>query len=752
MLLSILSCSTLIAFLSCPVLTETVADGDDFVNDIIGKLHFPGTQSATFAWPDLAWINNYDVFAKGVVPGSEKTFRQDTRSFSNSSGEECLRDLLHILELLRKGEVEPWLLEMLDSAGKPPSGLLRGGITWPGYHRECIEVNSADGLNSSRNEIEGRYCAVHWEVLVNSSLTLPLSTGICVPSSCSGMDVQSNMNLLKTFLKFVPKLKPIMNHTRLNDVYCHARPEERHLDIPAKACLTVLAVFLLLAVVGTVVDNLHDQKATLNGYRNLIENNQDSVDENNSPTSPKPVMNGADGVEIRVEDEHIIIRNNLPQQQSSVFVVTMKSFSLRHNLDKLLSVKKAKNEISCVHGIRFLSMCWIIMGHTYMFPIMMIENLVDTFKDIDNLAFYTVTNGSFAVDSFFMLSGFLLSYLFFLECKRTNGDSIKTIKFWLKYVFHRIWRLTPVYALILWIDASVAHYASSGPYWDYGDQATSERTICAAHWWQNLVYVNNFENVTTQCMAWSWYLANDMQFYLVSPLFLIGLWIFPVVGFVLIASVIAGSSVATFLLSYYNNITIGFRFETTVTQQKIMDYFDVIYMKPYCRIGAYLVGIIVGYLISEYSHKKYTIRRSRITAGYIAATALILLPLYGSYHVEFTQVTSALYNSLSRVSWATGLALFLYLAVTTNGWVDQFLSLPLWIPLSRLTFIAYLIHPILINLFYRSSQKGIMFSHLDMMTYFAGGLTWVYVTAFLMFLLVESPLVSLERSLCRAKH
>ena len=27
-----------------------------------------------------------------------------------------------------------------------------------------------------------------------------------------------------------------------------------------------------------------------------------------------------------------------------------------------------------------------------------------------------------------------------------------------------------------------------------------------------------------QCMAWSWYLANDMQFYILSPLMLIPLY------------------------------------------------------------------------------------------------------------------------------------------------------------------------------------------------------------------------------------
>lgn len=213
---------------------------------------------------------------------------------------------------------------------------------------------------------------------------------------------------------------------------------------------------------------------------------------------------------------------------------------------------------------------------------------------------------------------------------------------------------------------------------------------------------------------------------------------------------IAGSSVATYALSYYNRINVGMEIKVGVSERSIYDYFDIIYMKPYCRINAYLIGLLTGYAIHLFMKQKYTIRRSYAICGWAVAAALLLSPLYGSYHATFNDYTSALYNALSRTSWSVGLCLVLYLSIVSSGIVDKFLSWSFWVPLSRLTFSAYLIHPILINLYYRSLQRGIMFSHRDILLYFSGSLVWVYLTSILFFLFIECPLVRLEKVIRRA--
>jgi hypothetical protein len=38
-------------------------------------------------------------------------------------------------------------------------------------------------------------------------------------------------------------------------------------------------------------------------------------------------------------------------------------FSLKQNLKKLLSTETSE-ELSCLHGIRFFSMVWVVIGHS----------------------------------------------------------------------------------------------------------------------------------------------------------------------------------------------------------------------------------------------------------------------------------------------------------------------------------------------------------------------------------------------------
>jgi len=44
-------------------------------------------------------------------------------------------------------------------------------------------------------------------------------------------------------------------------------------------------------------------------------------------------------------------------------------FSLYTNGYKLLSTKQPPGSLKCLHGIRFLSLTWVILGHTLVFSL-----------------------------------------------------------------------------------------------------------------------------------------------------------------------------------------------------------------------------------------------------------------------------------------------------------------------------------------------------------------------------------------------
>jgi len=146
----------------------------------------------------------------------------------------------------------------------------------------------------------------------------------------------------------------------------------------------------------------------------------------------------------------------------------------------------------------------------------------------------------------------------------------------------RYLRLTPLYAFILFVYAFMAPLFGSGPVW-YRMIRDSE--LCLSHWWSNLIYANNFypTGFHETCMSWSWYLANDMQFFLIG-LFLLSIYLrYPQVG-ILMTSILAVGGVVTGWL-----LLISHRDDTQD------DYYD----KPYTRMTPFCIGVLLGIFLVD---------------------------------------------------------------------------------------------------------------------------------------------------------
>lgn len=134
-----------------------------------------------------------------------------------------------------------------------------------------------------------------------------------------------------------------------------------------------------------------------------------------------------------------------------------------------------------------------------------------------------IGNATFSVDTFFFISGLLVTLLFL---RGENKDkTITTLRFtllglkkWSMLIFYRFVRLTPAYLFaIVFTELSFkASYNKSVFSTGVFDDVT-----CGKFWWRNVLYINNWFPFQEFCMIWSWYLANDMQFYIVAALLLV---------------------------------------------------------------------------------------------------------------------------------------------------------------------------------------------------------------------------------------
>lgn len=105
-------------------------------------------------------------------------------------------------------------------------------------------------------------------------------------------------------------------------------------------------------------------------------------------------------------------------------VEMFKVFSLFVNFKLLCRMsgnKRSPNVIYCLNGIRSLSIIWIVFGHCYMVALLLPThvNSADILDWLKTPFSMLLQSGTMSVDTFFFLSGFLLSWVAFKELDKS---------------------------------------------------------------------------------------------------------------------------------------------------------------------------------------------------------------------------------------------------------------------------------------------------------------------------------------------
>lgn len=184
----------------------------------------------------------------------------------------------------------------------------------------------------------------------------------------------------------------------------------------------------------------------------------------------------------------------------------------------------------------------------------------------------------------------------------------------------------------------------------------------------------------------------------------------------------------------------------------ITDYLDTIYNKPYARAGPFLIGMLVGLLLAE--ERQWHVTRRKRAVAYVVAALLMLLVLFGNYGSQPNRLTDAFYNSLSRVAWAFLVCLIIVLTSDKRHHsrnkiapISSFLSFPFFVPLSKLTYCAYLIHPLVINLFYRTLQEPLLYTGQGIISIYFSNVVAVFLISIPVHLVFEAPFARIIKSL-----
>ncbi|VVC86998.1 unnamed protein product [Leptidea sinapis] len=416
------------------------------------------------------------------------------------------------------------------------------------------------------------------------------------------------------------------------------------------------------------------------------------------------------------------------------------SFSMKANILQILDQSVGADTVPVVHGLRTLSMVWVIFGHT----------CIVVFKYADNTALRAILEKSFwfqliisavySVDTFFCLGGMLVTFLYFRTNAKGKLDRLTKgrrkvtagLLQFLGLIGYRFARLTTPYLFMLGVvEVTMKWFAHNSIF----EPPAMDHETCPKYWWRNLLYINTLFPVDQMCMLWSWYLSDDTQFYAVSAILLI-----------LATSHFKLSVILTgvfFVSSLFTTGYVSWSSEHIPNSEDPFTQFDKIYDKPWTRLGPYLVGMVTGWILFK-TNLKIRMNRVWTCVGWICCTGMLLFLIFGLYRSELSVASAAVYSAVSHSLWAAAIG-WIIIACSTGhgGWLHALLSAPVLYPFSRVTYCAYLVHPVVLRVVAMHLTHPIHLGEMLVFVLFLGLTVISYFLAFLISVAFEAPIVTM---------
>ncbi|KAK0060485.1 nose resistant to fluoxetine protein 6 [Biomphalaria pfeifferi] len=527
--------------------------------------------------------------------------------------------------------------KFFTSNGKQANEMIFNNKFFMGNFEQCEKIDT--NVNGSE-PVRGRYTHFSLSLRVHPKIdsTLPILWYICLPRSCT---VEDSRSVAKTF----------QNHFQLDSVRSEMFEQRESADDNwYHLAVTLLVCLAVVCFIATAVDSI----GVLRRKVNTIWNSHD-----------------------------------LPRSKQAIACHILMSFSLRRSVHKTFGADDSEECISCLHGLRVISLIWVFAGSVF-YIVPTINNPLRRYFIITS-RIANIVYSPFPVDTFFLISGCLVAYNFLNRMKNLrNLESYQMIK----YYTHRFLRLTPLFALVMVIYTGITPYLEHGP---FVRQDSNRYNECRLHWWRNLFYISNLFDFSSLCMPWSWYLQADMQFYALAPLFIVPVFYgFRRVGVsVIILMVLCHILSTAVILKSYEDWDL----------QSHEQYLTHIYIKPWTRVGPYAFGLLLGYLLSDWG-KDIKISKLQVRTGWLIATLVFMLMLSVRDNVlaemfgvqAFLQLRKiSSYTVLKSSLWSVTLGWIVFACFSGNGGVvNSFLTWEAWAPLSKLSYGAYLCHALVI--------------------------------------------------------
>lgn len=578
---------------------------------------------------------------------------------TQSSNPICARHSQFTLQ--KADQLELWALKMLDSSGKPASGLLKGNINQMGDFDQCLGSYAVyKNGSSSEEEIYGKYCLaaidftlpatlyeldrlVHSHHVIRSKLTDPshriprfssMHWAVCIPDSCSADDVHQMIKHQLSALDVVGLRKEIS----VEEFMCYSKNKPPPISVG-----TILTVGFFVGIVGLTL------LATILDYDN---------------------------------GTHITKSGEMKYHD-----VLIQSFSLKKTVATLLDLRAPPDDVACLHGIRALNALALLLSHKCMQ--LLFYPYVNRTQMTELISYPWSMLGRSAIvytDSFILLSGCLAAQSFLKIFERKQGRILNSF-------ISRFFRLTPNLIAIILFCTFILPILNSGPLWN--NVVTRHAELCKQNWWQNVLYIHNYLGFETMCLTHTHQLGIDMQLYIFSPFLVYLLWRRPALG--VITSIVL-ATLSTYLRYYAtlkHQLSPIIYFGVSVSQ--LFNTASLSYILPTHRATVYIMGIFLGYYLHYRSTTPIKLTYMQVQIGTFVATLLGFAAIYGPYamsdrNYKYDAKQNAEYMAFSPFIWSIALIWGILINVNNyTGTVGEFFKWNGFRVFTRIAYAVYLV-------------------------------------------------------------
>jgi len=630
--------------------------------------------------------------------------------------------------------------------------------------------------------------------------------GICLPKEC---DLNYVSNARNNLIAFIDKQ---FNVTAKNDTLYILIPEEKLAEVQKEnltamiVMLSLTGVFIGLIIMSQCIKSFINNKKIKKDKRDKIlledaiaekentekllkkdtKDNDSAAAEVSVSTENKEGIEGKEGQEKR---KSLLNSDDLSKittkKKNSLIVTLIHCFNVYDNIEKIFG-KNTNNDLVVLDGVKFFSAFWVVIAHAMSFVITTgIKNTSDFMSIIKNPMGAFTMAGFYSVDSFFFMSGFLLIITLQREKKANFVNS---------FIF-RLIRLYPFYIYVIFASMYFMPFLVDGPSVEPPIDYTK---YCAKYWWHNLLFINNLYSYKepNNCAGHTWYLANDMQF------FIIAIFVYFMfykksqkVGNIIFLCLFWISNIIQFIIIYIDDISHMNLKDVSASVEKTNEVFNEngnnniwfyrYYQVPWCRITTYIIGVYFAQLYlnlkdnfeeDENGHSvilKEEIQKDEKKIDFLTRINLFLINSkfswlitylsfifllgstalfypYNNYIEFWGKVSNTLFIIFGKVFFVLGLGILLHSTYLGKfRTIKNILSFHIWTPLSRLSYGIYLLHIYIILIIYNSYSSAIFITFLDQYTLSAAFIVITSVASLVFSLMLDAPMIGIMKATIR---